>query len=219
MTDVFDAIRDDDLERVRALVADEPQTGKQRDPEGVSALLTALYYGREAIAQELARHATDLDVFEAAAYGDADRLASLLDADPSGATAWSPDGFQPLGLAVFFGHLEAARLLIDRGAKVDEPARHAQIKAAPIHSATAAAEPAARYALTELLLDHGANVNAAQEGGFTPLHAAAQHGDFDLARLLLERGADGSLQTDEGLTAAEIARAQDQVELGELLEA
>jgi hypothetical protein len=44
-----------------------------------------------------------------------------------------------------------------------------------------------------LLLDRGADVNAAGEGGVTPLfHAASQFGDagLDVARLLLERGAD-----------------------------
>src|SRR5206468_1547462 len=96
-------------------------------------------HGRSAIADELVRAGPELDVFEAAAYGRAERLRALLD-DRAFANAWSPDGFQPRGLAVFFGHPEAASLLIDNGADVDQPARHAQIKAAPIHSATAAAD-------------------------------------------------------------------------------
>src|SRR5881628_1331175 len=125
--DVFDAIAADDVDTVRELVEQDPQVGKQRDADGVSALLTALYHGRSAIADELVRAGPELDVFEAAAYGRAERLRALLD-DRAFANAWSPDGFQPLGLAVFFGHPEAASLLIDNGADVDQPARHAQIK-------------------------------------------------------------------------------------------
>ena len=36
-----------------------------------------------------------------------------------------------------------------------------------------------------VLLAHGADVNAAKHGGWTPLHAAAQNGDVELARLLI----------------------------------
>lgn len=216
---IFEAIETGDLEQARELVASDPQLGKQRGPDGVSALLTALYHGRTEIAEELVRPAPRLDVFEAAAYGETSRLRGLLDEDPAAATAWSPDGFQPLGLAVFFGHVDAARLLLEHGAEVNQPARHAQIKAAPIHSATAATDASARLELTRLLLARGADANAAQEGGFTPLHAAAQHGDAELARLLLDHGADRSAATEDGRTAAAIAREQGQTEVAGLLEA
>jgi ankyrin repeat protein len=205
--DVFAAIEADDADRVRELVRADPEVGRQRNADGVSALLLAQYYGRSDIGSELVGTDPELDIFEAAAYGRTERLRELLDRESSLANAWSPDGFQPLGLAVFFGHPRAARLLIERGADPSTPARHAQIKAAPIHSATAAAEPAPRLELTELLLDSGADANATQEGGFTPLHAAAQHGDVELARLLLARDADPNAVTDDGRTPGAIARA------------
>ena len=215
--DVFEAIEQDDAARVSQLVRDDPQIGKRRNDEGISALLLALYFGRAGIAAELVSPEPELDVFEAAAYGRTERLRELLDADAELARAWSPDGFQPLGLAVFFGHPAAARLLLDGGADPTTPARHAQIKAAPIHSATATSDSSARLELTELLLERGADPNATQEGGFTPLHAAAQHGDLDLARLLLARGADPGAETDDGRTPAAIARAQGQDELAHVL--
>ena len=41
-----------------------------------------------------------------------------------------------------------------------------------------------------VLLAAGADVNATQHGGYTPLHEAAQHGDVELVELFLSAGAD-----------------------------
>jgi ankyrin repeat protein len=40
----------------------------------------------------------------------------VLDEDASRANAFGDDGFHPLGLACFFGHVDAARLLLEHGA-------------------------------------------------------------------------------------------------------
>jgi uncharacterized protein len=50
-------------------------------------------------------------------------------------------------------------------------------------------------------------VNARQEGGYTPLHAAAQNGDVELIDLLLDRGARLDARTDDGRTPADLAEA------------
>jgi ankyrin repeat protein len=57
-----------------------------------------------------------------------------------------------------------------------------------------------------LLLSRGADPNARQEGGITPLHAAAAAGEDDLVRELLARGADRHARTDDQRTAADFAR-------------
>jgi ankyrin repeat protein len=57
-----------------------------------------------------------------------------------------------------------------------------------------------------LLLDRGADPNARQQVGYTPLMGAANAGREDLVDLLLRHGADRTLVNDEGKTAADIAR-------------
>ena len=128
-------------------------------------------------------------MFEASAAGRVERLRELLDEDPSLANAWADDGFQPLGLASFFGHVEAARLLVERGAEVNSASRN-DMKVMPLHSAVATGDPQARYELAKLLLEHGDDPNARQQDDYTPLMAAEQLGDERLLRLLVEQGAE-----------------------------
>jgi len=47
---------------------------------------------------------------------------------------------------------------------------------------------------------HGADVNEADEQGYTPLHAAAFHGETEIARVLLEAGAKASPADADGRT-------------------
>jgi ankyrin repeat protein len=159
----------------------------------MSELLEALYRGDMDRVSELRARGPELNVFEAAAFGESERLSELLDEDPSRANAFGDDGFQPLGLACFFGHVETARLLLDRGADPNTLARNEHIQAGPLHSAVASENkgPEVRYELAVLLLDQGADPNLRQGGGFSALDAARQDNDERLERLLLERGAEG----------------------------
>ena len=61
-------------------------------------------------------------------------------------------------------------------------------------------------------------VNARQQGGWVPLHAAAQNGDRPMVELLLQHHADPRLANDEGKTAAIVARENGHEELVDLLE-
>jgi uncharacterized protein len=163
---------------------------------GISELMQALYRGETERVAELRAARPELDVFEAAALGDVPQLRTLLDADPALVGAWSADGFTPLHFAAFFGHPAAAGLLIERGADLEVPARNEEIAGAarPLHSATAAG----RREVCVVLLDAGADVNARQHAGYTPLLEAAQLGDAPLVELLLERGADRTATLDDG---------------------
>jgi uncharacterized protein len=155
----------------------------------MSDVLQAIYRGDGDEAERLAA-GKELDVFEAAALGRTERLRELLDTDPSLANAWADDGFQPLGLASFFGQPDAARLLLERGADVNSTSRNA-MKVMPLHSAAAARDANVRYEIAQLLLDAGADPNARQQDEYTPLMAADQHGDTRLRELLLAHGASG----------------------------
>lgn len=160
----------------------------------MSELLQALYQGDRARAEALLAENPELTIFEAAAAGRTERVRELLRKDPSLANAFGDDGFHPLGLACFFGHVDAARVLLEHGADVNALSRNDRIQTAAIHAAAASNEEgtdeAMRYELVELLLDHGADPNLSQGGGFRAIDAARQNGDAKVERLLRERGAD-----------------------------
>jgi ankyrin repeat protein len=150
----------------------------------VSAILEALYRGDGDAAREAAAGA-ELDVLEAAALGDADRVRELVSADRELVALRSPDGFTALHYAAFFGTADAARVLLEHGADPGAVAQN-EMRVEPLHSAAAVdANETAR-----LLLDAGADPNAEQQGGFRPIDAAVQNGNDELYALLLERGAE-----------------------------
>jgi ankyrin repeat protein len=158
----------------------------------LSDLLQALYRGENEQVEKLLAADPELDVFEAAAFGRDDRLRELLDEDPSRANAFGDDGFHPLGLACFFGHVDAARLLLERGADVNALSRNEHVQTAAIHAGAAAEgkDESVRYELVQLALEHGADPNLRQGGGFTAIDAARQNGDERVEQLLLDHGAE-----------------------------
>jgi uncharacterized protein len=168
------------------------------DPQ--SAVLTALYHGKRDEAEQLAEGAA-LTIWEAAALGRGARVAELLDADPSLLDRMSPDGYHPLGLAAFFGADAVARLLLDRGANVATVAAN-PMRIQALHAAVAARNPV----IVSMLLEHGADANARQHVGYTPLMGAASAGQTEILEMLLRAGADPSQANDEGKTAADFAR-------------
>jgi ankyrin repeat protein len=213
MTDIFEAIKGGHLDDVRAIAERDRSQLSARDGNGVSAILLAVYHGKAEVAQLLVKMGAALDIFEASALGKADRIAGLLRDDPSRVSAYSPDGFYPLGLAAFFGHLDAVRALIAAGADVHAVARNA-FKVQPIHAAAASRN----LDIVRAVLEAGADPNVPQQQGFVPLHEAGSSGNRALAELLIKHGADPHQANEAGKSSIDLAREKGHTELADWME-
>lgn len=158
-----------------------PLAGGEASLQGLPALyLTplcgALAKGRAEAARLLADHGARYDVFTAACLGDLNALEQLLETAPALANACDPAcdlaRITPLVHAVFAGQLEAARLLLRRGAEVG--AHSVRL----VHAAVNRGDEA----LTDLLLEHGADPSPLGAGAWVLYPAIAEK--------LLSRGAE-----------------------------
>lgn len=154
-----------------------------------SDVLRALYQGQKAQAEALAdAKKENITLFEAAALGRARDVAVLLHMRRELALDFTPEGFTPLHLAAFFGHHYCVRLLLDERADPNAVSKNA-LALTPLHSATANHDEATAEPIVAALLNAGADPNAKQAGGFTPLHAAQDNQHARVERLLRAKGA------------------------------
>lgn len=120
MTDedaIVAAVQANDATAVRAILARNPLVFRVRTPEG-TLLLTARRHGAEAALQAVLERTPEdqLNLYEAAAVGNARRLKTILGQSRTRVNAEGLGGDTALGLAAAAGHLDAVKVLLDHGA-------------------------------------------------------------------------------------------------------
>jgi uncharacterized protein len=209
----FEAIRAGDRDTVSALLNSDATLLAAKDEKGLGAYTAAKYSGRNEIAAILLEKGVELDIFAACMAGAKDRVMELIGANPLLVSDYSHDGWTPLHLACFFGQPGVAEVLITQGADVSARSRN-PMRNMPLHAAAAGRSGQAVRAL----LEHGADVNARQEGGWTALHAASQNGDVEMVRLLIAGGADVQARADNQQNALDLALTKGHPAVVEVLE-
>jgi ankyrin repeat protein len=205
-TDFLAAVKQGETDKVLALLEQDGSLLTSQDEQGLSAILWSVYSMQPAVTALLLTYGPHLSLFEAAAVGDEPALRRHLAQEPEAVHRVASDGFSALGLAAFFGHVTLARHLLEAGADPSSPSRN-KMQVTPLHSAVAHRDATTAQELTRLLLEHGADVDVAQQGGWTPLHQAAAHGRIEVLELLLARQAPLSALSADGRTPLDMARA------------
>jgi uncharacterized protein len=208
----IDAATQGDVAKVKEMLQTDPSLAQSKDQNGLSVILKATYYGKRDIVEALLASGVEQNVFEAAATGQTDRIRALIEQDPALVNSYSPDGFSPLSLAVFFGHPETVDVLLAAGAEVSAPSRES-MKLTPLASALAAGH----NQIARTLIEHGADVNAKGDTDVTPLHTAAARGNIEAATFLLEHGADINATTTDGKKPITYAEERNHPEMVDFL--
>ena len=111
-------------------------------------------------------------------------------------------------------HHDILVFLIEQGATINHKGPHGET---PLIKAVQNANVDSIQALVEGKDGEKADINLADDHGWTPLHIAAQLGHLEVVRLLEDLGADRSLLTDDGSSLVLIAAEQGQQEVVEYL--
>lgn len=210
----FKAIQEGDREQVENMLRENPDLILARDENNLSPVMVAMYYHKFEIANLLLDRMVKLTVFEAAATGKLVHLISNLGHKPELVNAYSADGFQPLGLAAYFGKTEAVRYLLKAGAEVNSPSRN-PLGVTPLQSAVAGGH----LEITRVLLEAGASPNVRERDGYTPLHTAAYNGNDEIVRSLIFGGANVEAVSEKNETPLDLALKSGHDEVVNLLKA
>ncbi|RGP80571.1 hypothetical protein FLONG3_1310 [Fusarium longipes] len=147
-----------------------------------------------------------------------------------GANCLDPvDGYTAVGLAAWYNHISVVRIFIDHGVDLEaseEPRAPSVLSVSAVQGHTDLAELLikkgatidamsygtsgqtplclasswGKFAMVDLLLSKGADVNKVSEDLETPLYKAVRNGKHDVVELLLRNGADECIRCKDGLS-------------------
>ncbi|MEW6351666.1 MAG: ankyrin repeat domain-containing protein [Thermodesulfobacteriota bacterium] len=214
-----------------------------RDRNGSSALTWAAAADRADVVKLLKSRGAQSDLWIAALTGDTQELQRFIDAGAD-VNARDGQGWTPLMNAAQKGHVEAVKLLLDKGAN---PAAERCGRSAAVEAVVSGGSPEivallvdrglgvvpnsgtqqwpllasackwGRVEAVKLLLAKGAEVNQRGPGGTSPLMVACSEGQTEAAKVLLDNGADVNQRDAEGRTALISATLRGELEAVKLL--
>ncbi|XP_075072092.1 fibronectin type 3 and ankyrin repeat domains protein 1 isoform X2 [Mixophyes fleayi] len=163
--------------RLVELLVDHGADINQENGSGKNSLMLACFAGHLDVVEYLRKQGVSWD-----------------SRDKSGCTAmhWAADG----------GHLKVIQWMINDGCKVD--VKDSGLHWTPLMRVGAIT---GNTDVAECLVNAGAEVNAKDKDGKTPLMVATLNNHEDLVRFLIQRGADCSITNEYGISIAKMAKA------------
>ena len=192
-----------------------------RSGDGYTLLISAVRFGFDKVATYLIEHKADINLADAshwtavmyAAWNDDADMVRLLAKHGAKLDTSDADGMNALSIATQNSKVKSAAVLIEAGADVNHVAGSGGYTPLMLASTAGSLET------VDLLLKHGAKVNARNSGGITALMIVAANNQPKIAAALLAAGADAAAKSDDGRTALSIAQSNNSDALVKLLQA
>jgi ankyrin repeat protein len=241
---MVEMLRNGDLKNFMKAVDADPALLNARGPEGSTPFMYSVLYTNATVMEKLLKKGADPnkhnDVNATALLwtaGDLEKTRVLV-AHGADVNAKSDDLRTPLMIASrHYGSVEAVRLLLDHGANVN-PGLKPETESSPLLEAVTAGDPA----ITELLMQHGADARGAGEAGLfmsvqtgcdrcldllvpkvtskevytAALEDIAPWGDMRAIHIMLDHGADVKAFDPLGRTALMYAVVSDMLPVDEV---
>jgi uncharacterized protein len=210
------AVASGDTAQVADFLRRDPALAYSRDGRGRTVLALACLAGRREVAALLRQHLTGLGLVEAALAGDRERVQWWLGKAPGLVNEPDATGWNAVHAAVLAAQPELVASLVVRGADFNSPSSEPP-RRTPLRLAAESPDAETADELVDLMLGNGADANAAQGDGISPLHAAASAGRIESVRLLIASGAVVEARTPADETALALAERRGHAEVVALL--
>ncbi|UCC43339.1 MAG: ankyrin repeat domain-containing protein [Candidatus Zixiibacteriota bacterium] len=209
--EIFDAIRNGDLDRVKELVERDSQLIKARTADQSSLLLVAVSVSNKPIAEYLIEKGADVNVANASQwtplfYAQSVEFAELLLENGADIDFGIPD-YPPVLHLLWSGHQEVAEHLLEKGASIPGAESQYGVVTA-IHAIKTGCVPYAEKALGKVI-----DPSYVSEGGSNLLHFAASGTTVELVEKLIGFGVSLKKKNIYGLTPLHNAVMQGNTEI------
>ncbi len=143
--------------------------------------------------------------------GELTKVIEWLNRHPEYLNAPTRDGYSALHVACMFGREDIVDYLVTHYALVNLNADNAS-RATPLHLAVGYRDEEVADRMTKILVANGAELNAKQSDGLTPLHHAVARCSLKLVQTLIHAGADPFLKDDLGRSSMDLAKEMEQMQ-------
>jgi len=194
--DIHEAANKGEIDKVKSILAENPELVNTQDDRSYTALHIASYLGHKEVVEILIANGGDISLedndgrspLHCAVCHKHKPVTEVLIANKANVNAKDKTSQTALLFAASVGQHEIAELLITKGAEVNIGNKDGQT---PLHLATYNGHEK----VVKVLVDNGADVNSKSKDGFTPLRIAMQKGHIAITNLLQRHGAKLSYET------------------------
>ena len=149
------------------------------------------------------------DIYDACRKGNVELIKQLSKVNPDTINTPNKSGYTPLLIAGYRNQLEAVKVLLDLGAKVNALSEDGTVLTAACYKSNTA--------LVKILLEQHADVNVKNNAGTTPLMFAIMAENEEIVKLLMENKADTQTMDNSRKSAVDFAKDCDSKVIKQLI--